>query len=202
MSDWDAKYAASGGELFGVEPNEYLRQIVARSDFEARTGLCLADGNGRNSCWLAQIGLGVTALDISSVAVAQARTLDAANDVSVERQAADLAVWAPPAGRVWDAAFIFYLQCDAATRLRAVSLAVDALVPGGWLVVEAFAKAQASRPIGPSSEDNLFSLAELGSTARRLEIVEALEGVVALDEGRQHRGQACVVRFAARRLSG
>ncbi|MGI9336214.1 MAG: class I SAM-dependent methyltransferase [Gammaproteobacteria bacterium] len=199
MTDWDAKYALAGCELFGVEPNEYLREIVARSDFRARSALCLADGNGRNSRWLAGHGLRVTALELSSTAVAQAHELDAAGGLDVVRHVADLASWTLSAGARWDAVFILYLQCDAATRLRAIELGAEALMPGGWLVVEAFAKAQAVAAMGPSDEENLYDLAELRMAACGLEVIEALEGVVLLDEGLRHSGEARVVRFAARR---
>jgi len=151
MADWDAKYAGRSTGLFGDEPNEYLRQIVARSEFAASSALCLADGDGRNGRWLAARGLDVTAVDISEIAAANAAAFDRQTGLAVERVVADLANWAPPDGRVWDAVFLFYLQCDAPTRLRALKLASQALARNGWFVLEAFAKSQAittwGRPI-------------------------------------------------------
>src|SRR3546814_2833628 len=77
---WDKRYRAATAPLFGEAPNEYLRMVCARSDFAARSVLCLADGDGRIGCWLAARGLAVTALDVSAVATEKARTLDARQD--------------------------------------------------------------------------------------------------------------------------
>lgn len=199
-ADWDKRYGASSEPLFGEAPNEYLRMICARSDFTAESALCLADGDGRNGAWLAAEGLAVTAMDLSAVATERARALDARRGVWVERFTADLADWAPAAGRQWDAVFLIYLHGAWALRHRVLELAVSALAPGGWLAVEGFAKAQGPRSgMGPDDPDRLYSLEELHGVAAGLQLVEALSGRVHLEEGTRHRGEAEVVRFAARR---
>ncbi|GAB4239434.1 MAG: class I SAM-dependent methyltransferase [Kiloniellaceae bacterium] len=198
---WDKRYRAASEPLFGEAPNEYLRMISARSDFTARRVLCLADGDGRNGAWLAEQGREVTAVDVSAVAVERALDLDRRRNVAVKRLVADLADWTPPAGEVWDAVFVIYLQGTAALRRRTLEVAAAALAPGGWLVLEGFSKAQARRPdIGPDDADRLYDLEELHAAASGLEVVEALAGRVRLDEGPRHSGEAEVVRFAARRL--
>lgn len=197
---WDARYAAADEPPFGSAPNEYLRMVMARSDLRARSALCLADGDGRNGAWLARQGLTVTALDISAVATERALAFDRDNAVAVERLTADLDSWSAKPGETWDLVTLFYLQAPARTRLRALEQAAAALAPGGWLVVEAFAKAQAAQPtMGPDSPDLLYDLSELRAATPGLTVVEALEGEVHLEEGRRHRGIAQVVRFAARR---
>ncbi|HIP78968.1 MAG TPA: class I SAM-dependent methyltransferase [Kiloniellaceae bacterium] len=197
---WDARYADADAPLFGAAPNEYLRMVTARSDFDARSALCLADGDGRNGAWLARQGLTVTALDISAVATERALAFDRDNAVAVERLTADLDVWTAPEGRRWDLVTLLYLQAPGSTRARALELAAAALAPGGWLVVEAFAKAQAAQPnMGPDNPDLLYDIAELRAATPGLTVVEALEGEVHLEEGSRHRGPAQVVRFAARR---
>ena len=197
---WDARYAAAEEPLFGSEPNEYLRMVVARSDFRARSALCLADGNGRNAAWLAGQGMTVTALDVSAVATEKALNLDRVRGVTVERLTADLDTWSAAPDRSWEMVSLLYLQAASGTRLRALEQAAGLLAPGGWLVVEAFSKDQAvHRTMGPEDPDLLYSLGELHSATPGLEVVEALAGQVRLEEGRRHRGIAHVVRFAARR---
>ena len=67
-------------------------------------------------------------------------------------------------------------------------------------MVEGFSKAQAARPdIGPDDPDRLYDLAEITGAVPNLRVVEALAGRVRLDEGPRHRGEAEIVRFAARR---
>jgi SAM-dependent methyltransferase len=198
---WDKRYRAAREPLFGEAPNDYLRMIRAHAGFAARRVLCLADGDGRNGCWLAEQGHDVTAVDVSAVATERARELDRRRGVTVVRLVADLADWTPAAGARWDAVFVIYLQGTAALRRRALEVAAAALVPGGWLVVEGFSKAQAARPeIGPDDPDRLYDLEELQAVCSGLEVIEALAGRVRLDEGPKHRGDAEVVRFAARRV--
>ena len=48
------------------------------------TALCVADGEGRNSVWLAGKGLRVTAMDYAPNAVDKARKLAAAKGVEVD----------------------------------------------------------------------------------------------------------------------
>ena len=197
MSDWDKKYATAPDGLFGQVPNQYLRGIVARSDFAARTALCLADGDGRNSRWLALMGLETTAVDASAVAIRNALALDAAAGATVERIVADLESWQPTDERRYDAAFVLYFQGPAVLRRRALRVAWTALAPGGWLAVEAFAKAQRGRPGGPDTPDHLYDLDENAAALPGHRVVEALSGRVHLDEGRRHQGEADVVRYLA-----
>lgn len=197
---WDKRYRAAAEPPFGESPSEYLRMICARSDFAARRVLCLADGDGRNGAWLAGQGCAVTAVDCSAVATGRAQDLDRRRGVAVTRVVADLAEWSPAPGEAWDAVFVIYLQGTKALRLRSLEVAAAALAPGGWLVVEGFSKAQAARPgIGPDDPDRLYDLEELRAAVPGLQPVEALAGRVRLDEGPRHRGEAEVVRFAARR---
>ena len=197
---WDKRYLAAAEPPFGEAPNDYLRMICARADFAAQTALSLADGDGRNGCWLAEQGFTVTAVDVSAVATERARALDRRRGVTVERVTADLADWTPEAGRFWDLAALIYLQGTSALRHRALEVAVAALAPGGWLVVEGFSKAQAKRSgLGPDDPDRLYDLDELYLAAKGLDVVEALAGRVCLDEGTRHQGAAQVVRVVARR---
>jgi SAM-dependent methyltransferase len=197
MPDWDGKYAAAPIGLFGREPNEYVREITARSDFAARSALCLADGDGRNSRWLALRGIETTAVDISAVATRNALAMDRTAGVAVQRIVADLETWRPSSREWWDAVFLIYLQATAGLRTCALRLGWKALRPGGWLVLEAFAKSQARGDVGPDSPDLLYDLDEIAAALPGHGIVEAVSGRVRLDEGSRHRGEVEVVRFTA-----
>lgn len=204
MKDWNTRYAKAGTDgdtrLFGDQPCEYLRAILARADFSARSALCLADGDGRNGGWLAEQGIAVTAVDASTVATDLARTHDTARGVTVERIAADLADWTPPAGRTWDAVFLMYLQCEAAVRLHAARTAAAALAPGGWFVAEGFAPAGAGgRSLGPDDPDLLYELGDLLDALPGLAVMEALKGRIRVNEGLRHRGEARIARLLLRK---
>lgn len=203
MPDWDASYRTAETPLFGDVPNEYVREIVARSDFQAGTALCLADGDGRNGTWLAGQGLAVTAVELSAVASAQAEARDAAAGVAVERVVADLETWTPPPEACWETCFLIYLQCESAVRNEAARRAGVALVPGGWFVAEGFARVDSyDGKLGPANADLLYDLDELLAALPGFEVVEALTGQVRLDEGQRHRGLGDVVRLTARKPAG
>lgn len=197
---WDARYREAQTPLFGENPSEFLRQAAARSDFDVASALFLADGDGRNSRWLALKGSAVTAVDLSDAARIKACALDRSAGLSVNRLTADLAVWPGLAAR-FDAAILIALHSNKTTRQRAVKTAIRHLKPGGWLVLEGFSAAQAERgSMGPTSPEKLYDLAETRSWIEpECRLIEALEGLVLLDEGHRHDGYADMVHILARR---
>lgn len=200
MVNWDKRYTEADAPLFGGVANNYVVQTVARADFRAQSALCLADGDGRNGRYLARQGLSVTGVDLSAVGTGQAIALDAAAGVDVERVAADLAEWQPGPERRWDAAFLIYLHCEEQVRRRAVELAASHLAPGGWFIAEGFAARFGDGPrMGPSDTSLLYDVAEFDQWLPGFEVIEALTGVIRLQEGARHQGLAQVVRYAARR---
>ena len=76
---WNSRFAHDDF-LFGTAPNEWLREQAAVLPKNSRI-LSVADGEGRNSVWLAGQGHQVDAFDIAEVGVAKARTLAAASRV-------------------------------------------------------------------------------------------------------------------------
>lgn len=200
MPDWDAKWAA-GGALYGAAPAVWLRMALARPDLAPKSALCLADGDGRNGTWLARQGVATTAVERSAVATRLAEARDREAGVSVARICADLTRWRPEAGRSWDLVALLYLHCGSEERAAAVARPFAAVAPGGWIVIEGFAEAQAARPeMGPSDPKLLYSVETLeallpaGAT-----VVEAWRGRALLEEGAGHRGVAEIVRLLARR---
>ena len=67
---WDARYAVSD-YIFGTAPNQFLASQAALIQQGMRT-LSVADGEGRNSVWLAEQGALVHAIDVSPIALAKA----------------------------------------------------------------------------------------------------------------------------------
>jgi len=78
---WDARFSTDS-YIFGTEPNVWLSQHRALLQPGARV-LAVADGEGRNSVWMAQQGLKVDAFDISPVGVDKARKLAQQQGVDV-----------------------------------------------------------------------------------------------------------------------
>lgn len=202
MADWNKSYANAETRLFGDTPNEYMREVLARSDVNPQSVLCLADGDGRNGAWLAGLGLDVTAVDISEVATEQAQANDRRMGVTVERIAADLATWTPPKGRTWDAVFMIFLQCEGAVRNHAAAVAARALAPGGWFAAEGFAPSNSAEngDLGPGMPDLLYERDDLIAALGGLQIVEAFKGWTYLKEGKRHQGKGWVLRLLAQKV--
>jgi protein-L-isoaspartate O-methyltransferase len=63
---WTTPYREAGERyLFGTEPNRFLAQRISLFK-KGETILSVADGEGRNSTWLAQLGLIVTAVELAA----------------------------------------------------------------------------------------------------------------------------------------
>ena len=94
---------------------------------------------------------------------------------------------------------MIFLQCEAAVRHAVVQRASTHLTPGGWLVIEGFARQRSSAAvIGPKDPDLLYDLDAVADSCNGLNIVMASVDEIALNEGARHQGHASVVRFIAR----
>ncbi|MFA7666885.1 MAG: class I SAM-dependent methyltransferase [Burkholderiaceae bacterium] len=199
-SFWDQRYAEPGYK-YGTEPNAFVVEQATRLE----PGSCVllpGDGEGRNSVWLAGQGHNVLAIDASGVGLDKARALAVERGVQIATMQADLDDWQPgPASA--DAVVLVYLHLPSALRPTVHRQLARALVPGGWLILEAFEPAQLGCSSGgPGDPDLLYPLDELEADFRnRLETVMAWSGEVTLDEGAGHRGPARVVRYVGRRAA-
>jgi SAM-dependent methyltransferase len=196
---WDERY--QGGDFqFGQAPNRYLESLAPwlRPGMRA---LALGDGEGRNGAWLAGQGVVTTSLDWSPVGSAKAAALAAARSVALQTVTADASAWAyPEAG--FDLVAWIYLHLPPADRAAAAAGVLRALAPGGLLALECFTPAQQGRRSGgPKMPELLWSRAIVEDLFGGLEVLELLEGTVALDEGPRHQGHAEVVRALLRKPS-
>jgi len=197
--DWDARYAAVEGGLFGEAPSLGLVMALARlraSGRAPRSAVLVADGDGRNGTWLAREGLAVTATDLSAEATRRAEARDRAAGVAVDRRAEDVTAVPPPAPAELSA--LIYLQGPASLRRCALASAAAATAPGGALFLEGFSGESGGGP-GPADPALRWSVAEalgwLAEDAPDLSPEEAMDGLVRLDEGPKHRGAARVLRL-------
>lgn len=194
---WDDRY--TGGEFqFGTQPNEYLRAQAWRFRPGMAT-LAVGDGEGRNGVFLAKLGLAVTSLDWSAVAVAKARDFAAQRGVPLDARQADVARWDWPEAQYELIAWI-YLHLPPEDRAIATAGCLRALKPGGLLILECFSPAQEGRRSGgPKIPALLWDRAIVEREFAGLDVLELTEGAVRLDEGPRHQGLAEVVRCVLRK---
>ena len=191
---WNERYA-DDARSYGEAPNAFL---AACAGLLPTPG----DGQGRNGVWLAERGLDVTSIDLSDVAVGQARALAARRGVEIDARVGDLLA-DPPEARAFDVVAVIYLHVPPELRPRLHGVLADALAPGGVMVVEGFAPGQTALREGgsggPPREDMMIDLATLAADMPALDRLYGEEATLALAEGQFHRGLAKVCRAVLRR---
>lgn len=198
---WNRRFG-SPGYLFGTEPNAWLKEQAHRWPVGARV-LCVADGEGRNSVWLARQGLVVDAFDIAEVGVAKARQLAADAGVAVRYTVAGVAAYAWPEAAYDGVAAIFIQFADPALRQRLFKRMAASLKPGGTLVLQGYTPRQLDyRTGGPPQVSHLYTPDLLREAFAELDIVELRDYEADVAEGSGHHGRSALIGLVARRRGG
>jgi SAM-dependent methyltransferase len=195
---WNQRFSEEG-YVFGREPNEYLRAKAPLLPSGGKV-LCVADGEGRNSVWLAGQGMNVEAFDIAAVGVEKARRLAADAGVSVKYNVADCDGWA------WtvdshDAVLAVFVQfAGPAMRERLFANMVRALKPGGLLILQGYTPKQLEyKTGGPGDLSHLYTAKLLRDAFQGLQILDLIEYEAELNEGARHAGRSALIGLVARR---
>ncbi|WP_374245512.1 cyclopropane-fatty-acyl-phospholipid synthase family protein [Zoogloea sp.] len=203
-SIWSTRYREAGEDyLFGTEPNRFLARRQNRLA-EGRTALSVADGEGRNSVWLAEQGLEVTAIEISAVAIEKARRLAAGRQVSVDFIQADmLAPGWPPAqmkGAFDWVVGIFIQFVGPEWRERQFDAMKALTAPGGCILLQGYTPAQLTyRTGGPSAVENLYTEEILQDAFADWKIEELVSYEEDIVEGSGHKGRSALIGMIARK---
>jgi SAM-dependent methyltransferase len=185
--------------LFGVEPNEWLREHVAVWPPGGRI-LCVADGEGRNSVWLARQGFVVDAFDIAAIGVAKARRLAAHEGVHLNFSVSDCDDYDWPKASVDGVAAIFIQFADPAQRERLFASMVASLRLGGILVLQGYTPRQLEYGTGgPPFVSHLYTPELLRAAFAELELLELREYEADVAEGSGHRGRSALIGLVGRR---
>lgn len=201
---WSGRYRNAGNDyLFGVAPNRFLERRAALLR-EGHTALCVADGEGRNSVWLAEQGLDVTAVEISPVGVEKARRLAAGRGVAVDFLVADMMApgW-PPAEmhEAFDWVVAVFIQfVGPAERIRQMAALKRATMPGGRILLHGYTPKQIEyKTGGPSAVENLYTQDLLRGLFADWRIEEMVEYEDEISEGLGHKGRSALIGMVARK---
>jgi SAM-dependent methyltransferase len=201
---WNTRYQDAGEQyLFGTEPNHFLARHAALFQ-KGSTALLVADGEGRNSVWLATLGLQVSAIDISIAASEKARRLALERGVDVDLIVGDMSAadW-PPAHL--HAAFdwvigIFIQFVGAEGRVRQFDAMKQLTKPGGRILLQGYTPAQLGFGTGgPAVVENLYTQALLQQAFADWEIEELLEYEEDVAEGSAHSGRSALIGLIVRK---
>lgn len=202
LQRWNERY---GGDeyLFGTAPNAFLASHASLLK-PGQRALCIADGEGRNSVWLAEQGLEVVAFDFSPVAVEKARRLAQSRGVEVRYEVASVHEWRWPQSE-FDPRFdlvvaIFVQFADPPMRRFMFERMIGALRPGGLVLVEGYTPAQLEYATGgPKQVDQLYTEDLLREAFAALEILELRAYEAELNEGTRHTGMSALIDLVARK---
>lgn len=197
---WDARFRGEG-YVFGTEPNAWLAS--QRALFEpGQRALAVADGEGRNSVWLARLGLQVDAFDISPVGVDKARKLADGAGVAVNYAVADCDAW-PWQPQAYDHVVAIFIQfADPDLRARLFARMAAALKPGGHLLLHGYTPRQLEfNTGGPGVLEHLYTPELLRTGFAELEIIELRDYVAELAEGDRHVGPSALIGMVARKAA-
>lgn len=198
LARWNERFA-NENYLFGDKPNRYLLEKIAL--LQKGKALSIADGEGRNSVWLATQGFEVDAFDFSPVAIEKAQKLADAHQVRVNFHCSDWQNfdWQP---EQYDAiAGIFFQFADPESRTKLFEKLNFALKPGGTLIIQGYGKSQMQyKSGGPGILENLYDeelLLSSFSSYKTLDLRTYLEEV---DEGPGHSGMSALVGFVGQKV--
>ena len=195
---WNRRFSEPG-YLFGTEPNAWLH---AHADVwhAGQRVLSVADGEGRNSVWLAHRGLIVDAFDISEVGVRKARDFARIAGVKVNFAVADVATLQWPESIYDGVAAIFFQFADPQLRVRIFEGIVRCLKPGGTLVLQGYTPKQLDyRTGGPPVASHMYTPELLREAFGAMEILELREYEDELAEGAGHKGHSALIGMVARK---
>jgi hypothetical protein len=188
---WDERYESTPF-FYGRMPNDFVVSSVCY--LPKGKVLCLAEGEGRNSVFLARSGYTVTGVDFSAKAIENARDLAAQHKAEVHYIQADLVTYDIGEG-CWDGIVSIFCHLPPHLRRDLHKRAVRGLRKGGVLILEAYALAQLGLNTGgPKDPDQLLSWDSLQHELEGLEFLVGHETQRMIFEGIGHTGPSAVTQ--------
>jgi len=198
LERWNKRFSVDE-YIFGKGPNAFLasQRELFRPGMRA---LSVADGEGRNSVWLARLGLRVTAFDFSPVGVEKAQALAREAGVEVDYRLSDIFRW-DWTERPYDAVVVIFAQFMGPEARRPLFEGMKAaLVPGGVLVMQGYTPKQLEHATGgPKELENFYTQELLRESFGDMEVLHLREHEDLVDEGNAHQGMSALIDFVARK---
>lgn len=196
---WEDRYRDAGDYLFGTAPAGFLTDNPGwlRPGLRA---LSVADGEGRNSVFLAERGLRVTAFDMSPTAVDRGRALAADRGVKVDFNLAGWQDWDWSQPRFDLIAAIFIQFADPAARAVQFADLRRVLAPGGVLMLHGYTPEQVALGTGgPGNPAHMYTVPMLAEAFGDWQIERLASYEREVQEGRGHSGRSALLDLMARK---
>ena len=193
---WDQRYAENE-TVYGNEPNKFFRLFI--DQHKPGTLLLPAEGEGRNAVYAASRGWQVDAFDFSQVAKEKALDFARGERVVINYELKNIADF--KAGKQYDAVGLIFIHLPEVLRKKFHQEVYNSIKPGGFMVLEAFAKEQAQLESGgPRDATLLYDAPSLCNDFPFLHMISCEQKEIFLEEGDYHKGKASVLRMIGQRL--
>ena len=196
---WEDRFKASDDYVFGKAPAQFLTDHAIYLTPGA-SALSVADGEGRNSVFMAERGLDVTALEFAPTAIARAKALAAEKGVSVDFQHANVLT------RKWevdtfDRTVGIFIQFTGPEGRRTLFDGMkQATKPGGLVMLHGYTPEQIAHGTGgPSDPANMYTETLLQEAFAGWEILTCRAYERNVQEGRGHSGLSALIDLIARK---
>ncbi|MBR9843723.1 MAG: class I SAM-dependent methyltransferase [Rhodobacteraceae bacterium] len=196
---WENRFKASKDYVFGKAPAQFLLDHAAYLTPGA-TALSVGDGEGRNSVFMAEQDMKVTALEFAPTAIARAETLAAEKGVTVDFRNADVLTrdWEVDTYDLTAGIFIQFTGPDG--RRKIFNGMKQATKPGGLVMLHGYTPEQIAHGTGgPPSAENMYTDVILRAAFVGWDILECRAYEREVQEGRGHSGLSALIDFVARK---
>lgn len=196
---WEDRYRSAGDYLFGITPAAFLTDNSGWLKPGLRA-LCVSDGEGRNSVYLAEKGLEVTAFDMAPTAVERGMALAIAKGVPVNFNVLDWVSWDWSEGQYDLIAAIFIQYADPAARAGQFADLRRALAPGGVLMLHGYTPEQVALGTGgPGKPSHMYTDEMLRDAFGDLQIEKLHAYERDIKEGQGHSGRSALIDLIVRK---
>lgn len=179
--------------MYGKEPNAFIKEIAYKLPKRSKV-LCIAEGEGRNAVYLAELGFSVESWDYAASGLEKTQRLATEKGVTVVTKLHDLAdvEWKT---EQWDVIVHVFGHLPKDLMSRTFEGVKKALKPGGYYVSELYTKTQLQYGTGgPGNEEMLIDPKEMLTVFNDYFINHFFTGEVHREEGVLHTGDSHVVQ--------
>lgn len=182
---------------YGKEPNNFVQSMLP--DHPPCDVLSIAEGEGRNAVYAAELGHRVTAWDYSSVALDKLQRFAGEKNVQIKTKLADLTRETAFREKQWDIVMnIFGHIGDALVRQQLMQGIKQIIRPGGSYIMEVYSDRQLPYQSGGGKDIQLlYTPFEVLDIFKDWQIKHFYYGEVERHEGKLHTGLGHVIQLLA-----
>lgn len=193
---WNNRYAENE-TVYGRLPNQFFKNFI--DTHKPGTILLPAEGEGRNAVYAAGKGWQVDAFDFSVEAQKKAIALSKQWNVYVNYRIEEIENFI--AGKKYDAVGLIYVHLPENIRKSFHKQIHNSILPGGYLILEAFAKEQINFDSGgPKDVSLLYDAPAICQDFPFLHVLFCGQKEIELNEGIFHKGNAAVLQLVGQKL--